>query len=218
MYYINKILEDICIFFKIDEYTKAKKHPLEDIPAKAKLYFIIFMIIILNLIVSIKFYLMSMIFFIFVLFVFKIRLKRTNKTLLLVNLTFLALIFLPILIKTNNFRMYFTYILKTELILFLIIMLNQTTKWNEILKALEIFKLPKFIIHTLLLTYRYIFYLFNFLFEIVLCFKSRLINKLSIKQEYKYLALKINTLLFKTFYMAKQTNMAMISRGYDVNR
>lgn len=232
MQFIDKTLEDVMQILKRD-YCLSTQHNnrfYNKISPELKLLLFSIMLLIVNFIGNIQFDFLISFFLIMQIYFIDSKFRRVSFLLIIFNLIFLSLIFLPVLLTFNfdknlaigfslkHFHLFITNVLRTETSLILLILLWLTTSWDKIIKSLKIFKVPDFIIEILLLNYRYIFYFLNLLNNINYSLKSRLIKRVNIRLMYKFISFKILLILYKSVSMAKQVNMVMISRSYNVRK
>lgn len=96
----------------------------------------------------------------------------------------------------------------------LVLLLILTTPWNTVLSALSVLKVPDVFILVLLMTFRYVYLLLHIANDMFLSRKSRVIGKMSTKQERHMLAAIAATLLGKSLNLSSEVYLAMVSRGY----
>jgi cobalt/nickel transport system permease protein len=96
----------------------------------------------------------------------------------------------------------------------LIVLLTLTTKWNDLLKAMSVLRVPQIFVLVLGMTYRYIFLLLKIAQEMHLTKKSRTINNLSTRREQNWVASRIGGLLRKSYKLSEDVHLAMLSRGF----
>jgi len=105
-------------------------------------------------------------------------------------------------------------LLRVATSLSLVLLLILTTPWNTVLGALSVLKIPDVFILVLGMTFRYIYLLLHISNDMFLSRKSRVIGKMSGKQERHMLAAIGATLLGKSLNMSSEVYLAMVSRGY----
>jgi cobalt/nickel transport system permease protein len=105
-------------------------------------------------------------------------------------------------------------LLRVATSLSLVLLLIMTTPWNTVLGALGVLKVPDVFILVLGMTFRYIYLLLHIANDMFLSRKSRVIGKMSRKQERHMLAAIGATLLGKSLNMSSEVYLAMVSRGY----
>ncbi len=96
----------------------------------------------------------------------------------------------------------------------LVFLLILTTPWNTVLGALGVLKVPDVFILVLGMTFRYIYLLLHVANDMFLSRKSRVIGRMSGKQERHMLSAIGATLLGKSLTMSSEVYLAMVSRGY----
>jgi len=108
----------------------------------------------------------------------------------------------------------FIFVLRVAVSVSFAVLLMMTTKWNELTKAIAVLRVPSVFIITLEMTYRYIFLLIKTAHEMHLAKKSRTIKKESMREAQEWAASRIAALFRKSYYMAEEVHLAMLSRGY----
>ena len=96
----------------------------------------------------------------------------------------------------------------------LAVLLTLTTRWTHLLKAMRVLLVPKIFIMVLEMTYRYIFLLLHMTTEMFMARKSRTVGKPDLKENRRFLAGAMGTLLAKSYAMSEEVYLAMVSRGY----
>lgn len=97
----------------------------------------------------------------------------------------------------------------------LALLLTATTRWQDLLKALRVFLIPKIFVMTLEMTHRYIFLLLQVTGEMFLARKSRTVGPSKIKETRGFVAGAMGTLLGKSYSMSEEVYLAMVARGYQ---
>lgn len=105
-------------------------------------------------------------------------------------------------------------LLKGFIAVLTIILLSSTTKFTEILKALQGFGLPKLIVMIMSFMYRYIFVLIDELMRMKHAYDSRIIRR-NRKFEIRTLANLLGLLFIRSYERAERIYMAMCSRGFN---
>ena len=90
-----------------------------------------------------------------------------------------------------------------------------TTKWYRVLLALRALRVPSFIILVLTMCYRYIFVLVRLFRDFLLARKSRVIGRVSWKDDLRFLARTTGIMLIRSLKLAEDVYLAMIARGFD---
>lgn len=96
----------------------------------------------------------------------------------------------------------------------LIMLFVLTTRWMDILRALEVIRIPSVFITILGMTYRYIYVFLSTTENMILARKSRLVGKLTGKEERNVLLSSLGVLFLKSFTLSENVYLAMQSRGY----
>ncbi len=121
---------------------------------------------------------------------------------------------LGLIITQTGARTVLFLILRVSTSLSLVSLLILTTPWNTVLGALSVLKVPDVFILVLGMTFRYIYLLLHIANDMFLSRKSRVIGRMSAKQERHMLAATGATLLGKSLDMSGEVYLAMVSRGY----
>jgi cobalt/nickel transport system permease protein len=96
----------------------------------------------------------------------------------------------------------------------LAVLLTLTTRWNNLLRALRTFFVPKIFIVTLEMTYRYIFVLITLLEDMFLARKARDSGHSSGAEQRRFVGSSIAHLFGKSLKMSEDVYISMIARGY----
>jgi cobalt/nickel transport system permease protein len=96
----------------------------------------------------------------------------------------------------------------------LAVLLTLTTRWNNLLRALRTFFVPKIFIVTLEMTYRYIFVLITLLEDMFLARKARDSGHSSGAEQRRFVGSSIAHLFGKSLKMSEDVYTSMIARGY----
>jgi len=96
----------------------------------------------------------------------------------------------------------------------LVVLLTLTTKWNDLIKSLNVLRIPKIFVLTFAMCYRYIFLLLRMIQDMHLAKKSRTIRLFSTKKEQKWVASRIGYLLIRSIALSNEIHLAMLSRGF----
>lgn len=132
-------------------------------------------------------------------------------------ITFFALNGIPIAITIQGIKGTAIFVMRVAASISLVVLLTLTTRWNNLLCALSIVKVPQIFILTLGMTYRYIFLLLKTMQDMHLAKKSRSIGNLKIAKEHGWVASSIAGILRKSYMLSEDVHLAMISRGFDGN-
>ncbi|MGQ9468965.1 MAG: cobalt ECF transporter T component CbiQ [Nitrososphaerales archaeon] len=95
-----------------------------------------------------------------------------------------------------------------------LILLVLTTRFSNLVHAMERFKVPRVFTMMGFITYRFIFLLINEAYRMVLARESRIVKKESKLKAMKSLASMISTLFIRSYERGGRVYLAMIARGY----
>jgi len=95
------------------------------------------------------------------------------------------------------------------------VLLALTTRWNELLRALRVFHVPRLFVLILSMTYRYIFLLLAMATEMFTARASRMVGPASPREDRRFLAAGMGALLGKSHALSEEVYAAMVSRGFD---
>lgn len=93
-------------------------------------------------------------------------------------------------------------------------LLTMTTRWNDLLFALQSLFVPKMFLMTLAMTYRYLSVLLLSANEMFVARKSRTIGRLNNTEGRQFVGTSMGSLFTKTVSLSEEVHAAMISRGY----
>ncbi len=130
-----------------------------------------------------------------------------------VILPFVCLISFSYFITKQNFLDVLNVVLKSYTIILSLLILIQTTKFNDLLTTLKSFKFPKFLLLILSFIYRYFFVLTDEVEKMTFAVKLKQQKKLNLKTLTKL----VGVLLLRSYNRAEKINKAMILRGADRN-
>lgn len=94
------------------------------------------------------------------------------------------------------------------------ILFTLTTRWGDIFTGLRALFVPRVVVMTLSMTYRYLFVLLRLVQDLYRARKSRTIQAGSHAAERGWVASRIGFLLRRSLELSNQVFLAMISRGY----
>lgn len=97
----------------------------------------------------------------------------------------------------------------------LAVLLALTTRWAELLKALRVFFVPRTFLLILSMTYRYIFLLLGLAGDMFTARTSRMVGPASPRENRRFVAASMGTLLGKSQTLSTEVYAAMVSRGYN---
>ena len=106
-----------------------------------------------------------------------------------------------------------TFVMRVAASVSLVVLLVLTTKWPHILKALTVYRIPRFFTFILGMTYRYIHLLLRQIEDVYLARKSRIIGYENSRSERKWVATQIKFVLKRSLKISEDVYTAMISRG-----
>ena len=93
-------------------------------------------------------------------------------------------------------------------------LLTMTTRWNDLLYALQSLALPRLFLMVLAMTYRYLSVMLQSANEIFVARKSRTVGKVSNREGRQFVGTSVGSLFTKTMSLAEEVHAAMLSRGY----
>jgi cobalt/nickel transport system permease protein len=108
-----------------------------------------------------------------------------------------------------------TILFRVAVMVSVVILLILTTRWQNLLRAARIIKIPAVFIVILSMTYRYIFLLLYTADNMLLSRKSRLTGKISGEENRNWVGSAVGTLFGKSFKLSEDVFMAMQSRGFS---
>jgi cobalt/nickel transport system permease protein len=97
----------------------------------------------------------------------------------------------------------------------LVVLVTLSTRWDHLLKALRVVRIPQVFVLTLGMTYRYIQLLARLVLDMYWGKKSRTLRFSPVKTEQGWIASRVATLFRKSFQLSEQVHGAMRSRGFD---
>jgi cobalt/nickel transport system permease protein len=96
----------------------------------------------------------------------------------------------------------------------LAVLLTLTTRWNVLLKALRVLRIPMIFIAVLDMSYRYIFLLLHTSSDMFMARKSRLAGRVRSREQRRFVASAMGNLWGKTAALSEEVHGAMLARGY----
>lgn len=96
-------------------------------------------------------------------------------------------------------------------------LLTLTTPWNDLLRALRAFFVPRLFIGVLAMTYRYIAVLMQTAAEMFVARRSRTIGRVDNAQGRKFVGASVGALFGKTMALSEEVHDAMTARGFQGN-
>jgi cobalt/nickel transport system permease protein len=96
----------------------------------------------------------------------------------------------------------------------LAVLLTLTTRWQALLKALRVLRIPVLFLMVLEMTYRYIFLLLQTSTEMFMARQSRMVGRASSREERGFVTSAMGQLWARTHATSEEVHNAMLSRGY----
>ena len=93
-------------------------------------------------------------------------------------------------------------------------LLTMTTRWNDLLFALQSLFVPRLFLMTLAMTYRYLSVLLLSANEMFVARKSRTIGRMNNHEGRQFVGTSMGSLFTKTVALSEEVHAAMVSRGY----
>lgn len=97
----------------------------------------------------------------------------------------------------------------------LALLLTLTSRWNELLQALRVLRVPHLFILVLAMTYRYLVLLVHTVSDMLTARKSRTARYGSTAAEQHWMTSRMGFLFRKSFRMGNEVHDAMLSRGFS---
>jgi len=94
------------------------------------------------------------------------------------------------------------------------VLLTLTTRWQALLRALGVLRIPVVFLAVLEMTYRYIFLLLQTSSEMFMARRSRMVGRASGREERGFVTSAMGQLWAKTHATSQEVHDAMRSRGY----
>ena len=105
-------------------------------------------------------------------------------------------------------------VLRAETSATLATLLMLCTPWNELLRALRLFRVPASVVVTVMMTYRYIFVFVENAKGIFEARRTRLVGRLQPDVQRRLAAASAGALLDKTIQLSADVHIAMLARGF----
>jgi cobalt/nickel transport system permease protein len=96
----------------------------------------------------------------------------------------------------------------------LAVLLILTTRWTVLLKAMRVLRVPQAFVLIMGMTYRYIYVLLHSANEMFLARKSRLVGRMSSRDDQRWLTASMGALLTRSYALSDEVYLAMQSRGF----
>ena len=93
-------------------------------------------------------------------------------------------------------------------------LLTLTTGWNDLLRALRTFFVPKIFLSVLAMTYRYILVLLQTAAEMFVARRSRTVGRTTNRAGRQFVGARIGALFGKSLALSEEVHAAMLARGY----
>jgi len=106
------------------------------------------------------------------------------------------------------------FILRVAASVSFVVLLTLTTKWNALLRALATLRVPHMFVFIVAVSYRYLFYMLNFIEELYAGRRSRTLIPTGASGGRKWVAGRIGTTMSRTMRMSEEVYEAMASRGF----
>ena len=106
-------------------------------------------------------------------------------------------------------------VLRVTTVVSFCVLLTVTTPWADLLKAMRAVGVPRGFVFVLVVAYRYVFVLVRLVQDMALARMSRLVGRVSDREDRHFLGATVATVFGKSQAMSEQVYLAMISRGYN---
>lgn len=116
--------------------------------------------------------------------------------------------------QDGGVKLFWVLLCKTCLALFVVILLNSSTRFFDLMEALARLRFPRFFVMVLTLTHRYLFVLFEQMRKMGRAQQSRTFRKLSKKTVWQLRARLAALLFVRTTDKAERVYAAMCARGW----
>jgi cobalt/nickel transport system permease protein len=104
---------------------------------------------------------------------------------------------------------------RSTLSLLLLVLLTNTTRFAELLRAMRKLGCPRILALNLGFLYRYVFVLTEEVLRMRQARDCRRVGRLGVRSEFKTLGSMLGTILIRSFERAERMHQAMLSRGYS---
>ena len=105
-------------------------------------------------------------------------------------------------------------VLRVETAATLCVLLVLTTRWNHVLKALRVLRVPAVLVTILGMTYRYVFLVLQTAHDMFESRRSRMVGELTGGERRRVAASSAGVLMSKTVDLSSEVYLAMQSRGF----
>lgn len=106
------------------------------------------------------------------------------------------------------------FVLRVAASVSFVVLLTLTTKWNALLRALATLRVPRMFVFIVAVSYRYLFYMLNFIEELYAGRRSRTLVPAGASGGRRWVAGRIGTTMSRTMRMSEEVYEAMASRGF----
>jgi len=96
----------------------------------------------------------------------------------------------------------------------LAVLLTLTTRWQVLLKALNMVFVPQIFVSVLEMTYRYIYLFLQTASDMFVARQSRTVGRTSTKEQRRFVSGAMGALWNKAYVISEEVHAAMVSRGY----
>jgi cobalt/nickel transport system permease protein len=107
------------------------------------------------------------------------------------------------------------FVLRVAVSVSLAILLVLTTRWADVLKALQFYRMPNIFVLILAMTYRYIFLFLHTVSGMFLARKSRVVAKTTGREQRWWVVSSMGVLMSRSFRMSDDVYQAMLARGFS---
>jgi len=97
----------------------------------------------------------------------------------------------------------------------LVVLVTLSTRWDHLLKALRVIRVPQVFVLTLSMTYRYIQLLARMVQDMYWGKKSRTLQRAALRAEQGWIASRITSLFRRSLQLSYQVHAAMRARGFE---
>jgi len=94
------------------------------------------------------------------------------------------------------------------------VLLAMTTRWDELLAALRVVRVPRTFVFVLAVSYRYVFVLMRLVQGMVTARRSRTVGRLKTAEDRRFVSAAVGTLFGHSQAMSEQVHTAMLARGF----
>ena len=107
------------------------------------------------------------------------------------------------------------FVMRVGVCVSLAVLLVVSTPWADLLKSLQVLRVPQVFVLILAMTYRYIFLFLHLANGMVEARKSRMVGRSSGRMERRWIAGAMGALLHRSFMMSSEVYLAMRARGFQ---